>query len=259
MTSHPAQLIIRQFSPGVEIPNYLVLAALFHRDAEELMRIADIVLDNRREGKNYITGVKVAIDSETHDAGGGFISPIFKNLGRVEVLPKEILEAHHLGDAELGGLGSGIGDRIRIDDWGFIQGLIIEDRRLGHDRPILEQMVEPGADEKHIARAIAPPIGSMGEDFADPVFWGELGNQRAEQAGHLATFEMTTFAGIVGAISIAIHRILYVPISIKELLDGIAPSTITDAITEDGFLIGREGGDNRLAFFKIGLIHNREI
>ena len=101
MTSHPAQLIIGQFSPGVEIPNYLVLTALFHRDAEELMRIPDIAIDNRREGQLDFGGVEHTGDSEAHDALGGFISPIFKNLGRVVVLPKEILEAHHLGDARL--------------------------------------------------------------------------------------------------------------------------------------------------------------
>ena len=255
MTSHPAQLIIGQFSPGVEIPNYLVLAALFHRDAEELMRMADIAIDNRREGKLDFGGVEHTGDSEAHDALGGFISPIFKNLGRVVVLPKEILEAHHLGDARLCGFGRRINDRRSRD---FIRGGFNRCRGF-ESSPFFEKFVERTTDEKHIARTIAPPIGAMGEDFADPVFWGELGNQRAEQAGHLATFEMTTFAGIVGAISIAIHRILYVPISIKELLGGIAPSAITDAITEDGFLIGREGGDNRLAFFKIGRIHNREI
>lgn len=101
MTSDPSQLIIGERRTGIEIPDDFVDIPFRERGAKPIMSVENIVEDYRRQRKNYITGVKVAIDSETHDAGGGLISPFFKNLGRVELRPQEVLEAKHFRDTEI--------------------------------------------------------------------------------------------------------------------------------------------------------------
>lgn len=63
------------------------------------MGIADIRQDGGRKGKKNLRGVEVGNHGQTEDSIGGLISPFFKNLGRIEVLPKEILEATHLSIA----------------------------------------------------------------------------------------------------------------------------------------------------------------